>query len=98
MMLSADDLSVEQSYFRERMRRHNRELHGYGVARGLRVSVDATGTSVTVTPGFAVDRQGDEVELTAPASCVLPAHCKRAWIQLRYLERPTAPVTVPMGE
>jgi hypothetical protein len=38
-VLGVDDFQLEQDYFRKRLRRLNRELHGSGVVRGLGVSV-----------------------------------------------------------
>ena len=37
-MLSAQDFQKEQDYFREKLKLHNRCLHGYGVVCGLRVT------------------------------------------------------------
>jgi hypothetical protein len=37
-MLSAADFRTEQSYFREKLKLHNRCLHGYGVVCGLEVT------------------------------------------------------------
>src|ERR1700719_3471012 len=36
-MLSAEDFQTEQNFFREKLKLHNRCLHGYGVVCGLRV-------------------------------------------------------------
>ena len=36
-MLGAEDFRAEQNYFREKLKLHNRCLHGYGVVCGLRV-------------------------------------------------------------
>src|SRR6516165_9465892 len=36
-MLSAQDFQIEQDYFREKMKLHNRCLHGYGTVCGLLV-------------------------------------------------------------
>lgn len=36
-LLSVDDLRTEQAYFREKLKLHNRCLHGYGALCGLRV-------------------------------------------------------------
>jgi hypothetical protein len=36
-MLSAQDFQIEQDYFREKLKLHNRCLHGYGVVCGLEV-------------------------------------------------------------
>ena len=37
-LLPADDLSAEPDYLRERARRHNRYLHGWGVVCGCSVT------------------------------------------------------------
>jgi len=34
-LLTAEDFRAEQEYHREKSRRHNRRLHGSGVASGL---------------------------------------------------------------
>lgn len=44
-MLGAADFRSEQAYFREKLKLHNRCLHGYGVVCGLEVTPVATGTS-----------------------------------------------------
>jgi hypothetical protein len=38
-MLSAEDFQTEQNFFREKLKLHNRCLHGYGVVCGLRVEL-----------------------------------------------------------
>src|SRR6476659_5400142 len=37
-MLSPQDMQTEQDFFREKLRLHNRCLHGYGVVCGLLIS------------------------------------------------------------
>jgi len=74
-LLDAGDLAAEQDYVRRRMDRHNRELHGPGIVRGLEVCVnnESDGRStVVVTPGYALDVHGREIvleeELALPVS------------------------------
>lgn len=67
-LLSADDMTVEQEYFRQKLRRHNRYLHGFGVACGLTVEAapDAEHPwQVRICPGYAVAPQGDEILVPA---------------------------------
>lgn len=67
--LAAGDLRSEQSYRSQRLRRHNRYLHGWGVVCGLLVvaAVDpAQPWAVTVCPGYALGPWGDEIDLQAP--------------------------------
>lgn len=62
-LLTADDMRCEQEYFREKVRRHNRYLHGWGVVCGCTVEVatDSKTPTVRVCPGYAVGPQGDEI-------------------------------------
>lgn len=72
--VTAADLTADQDYFRERLRRHNRLLHGSGVVCGLMVSLKprdpAANTpeyNLVVMPGVAIGPMGDEIEVDAPA-------------------------------
>jgi len=60
-LLDEDDLAGEQLYFREKLRRHNRMLHGWGIVSGLAVRADPGGGELTVEPGYALDPYGDEI-------------------------------------
>lgn len=69
-LLRVDDLQAEQEYLQERLRRHNRCFHGWGVVCGLELSV--TGSRVVITPGLALDCMGNEVVLSELLSLDLP--------------------------
>src|SRR5215471_18467649 len=62
-LLTADDLSAEQDYLREGVRRRNRYLHGWGVVCGCSVTPigGAKGWQVRVAPGYAISPCGDEI-------------------------------------
>lgn len=72
-LITPDDLTLEQNYFRDRMRRHNRLLHGWGVVCGALVcpvtTKDANGVvtlspwQVQVQPGYILGPYGDEIVL-----------------------------------
>jgi hypothetical protein len=68
-IVTSDDLSESQAYFRERLRRHNRALHGWGVVHGASVQPvfdpDGAVRTVSVLPGLILTPQGDEIEITA---------------------------------
>src|SRR2546427_4104106 len=55
-LLTADDMRAEQEYVREKRRRHNRLLHGWGVVCGLEVVLDpqAGPRAVSICPGYAL--------------------------------------------
>jgi len=63
-LLTADDMAAEQRYFQEKLRRHNRFLHGWGVVCGLEVSPAPTDDApwrVQIAAGLALGPYGDEV-------------------------------------
>jgi len=90
-LLTPDDLRQELEYVRERQRRHNRLLHGYGIVNGLCVHIE-TATSpqaqrVVVTPGVALDCRGETIELVSAISAALPLAGDTLWVALRYTDR-----------
>lgn len=56
-LLSAKDFELEQNYFLEKQRLHNRLLHGSGIVAGLEVSLNQN--SIVVQSGCALDCQGN---------------------------------------
>lgn len=72
-IITPDELTLEQDYFRSRLRMHNLMLHGWGVVCGARVcpkrKEDGTGYmpwTVVVERGYAIGRCGDEIILDCP--------------------------------
>ena len=97
-LLDAATLAAEQDYQREMRRLHNRALHGYGVASGLNVNIEAGGEpSVSVAPGYALDRCGNEIALCESAKLRLPAGQHEAFISLRYWEHACGHSPAPNG-
>lgn len=101
-LLAVDDLTAEQHYVRVRLRRHNRFLHGWGVASGLQVRLErgVDGPSLTIEPGLAIDARGEEIELCKATTLALPATGRHLLVQVTYAERLFRPVPVssPRGE
>jgi hypothetical protein len=69
-LITPAELNLEAEYFAERMRRHNRMLHGWGVVCGAqicRVPADqgagAEPWKVLLRPGFVIDGHGNEVSI-----------------------------------
>jgi hypothetical protein len=90
-LITADDMCAEQEYFRQKLRRHNRFLHGWGVVCGCLVmpKPDASHLwQVCISPGYVITPQGDEVLVSdavnfdlggdsqsGPDPCSVPAPC-----------------------
>jgi hypothetical protein len=93
-ILDPATLEAEQDYHRDKLRRHNLALHGFGVVSGLGVRVEAgsDGPRVVVDPGYAIDPLGDEQALPRCAALRIPVAASEAFVSLRGWERPFAPV------
>ncbi|HWZ73598.1 MAG TPA: hypothetical protein VN326_19255 [Casimicrobiaceae bacterium] len=105
-ILDAATLQSEQDYHIEKHRRHNRNLHGFGIVSGLEVRVDATagadGDCIIVDPGYAIDRCGEEIAVSERVRLTLPADGDAAYVSLRHWDHPGAQVpsqgTVEAGD
>lgn len=87
-LLTAESFELEQKYFREKLKRHNRALHGFGIVSGLKVIVDAG--QIIVEPGLALDCQGNELVIgtavvVSPVTCGWPS----AYVQVGFAEEYT---------
>jgi hypothetical protein len=100
-IIDVEDLEREQLYHREKARRHNRLLHGWGIVRGLEVHASTHGTrEVTISPGYALDRRGEEVVVSRSVSVDLSGHAAgtTVYVAVRYDEKPERPVPTPLGQ
>lgn len=84
-LLLEDDFIDEQNFHAHNLYRHSRVMHGFGVVQGLVVTREGD-MSVTVSPGYAVDRRGHEIELREPETLELRGlpPGSLAWITLGY--------------
>lgn len=95
LVLGADSFELEQQYFREKLKRHNRTLHGFGIVSGLRVS--AQSGQITVEPGSALDCEGNELVIPSARPLVVastPAGLRAAYVCVHYAEEETDYVPV----
>jgi hypothetical protein len=77
-LLTERDFSAEQSYFRNKLRRHNRLVHGVGVVCGLelRPAGDLHAPwQVEISPGCALGPYGDEILVCEPVRIDLASCC-----------------------
>jgi hypothetical protein len=59
--VSAPDFTQDQMYFREKAKRHNRLLHGWGIVCGAEVKVSEKAGCVDVNAGYILGPYGDEI-------------------------------------
>jgi hypothetical protein len=108
-LLTTEDFTTEQSYLMDKLRAHNRLLHGDGTVCGLAVAPTTPPSgSVIVEPGVALDCCGREIVVTEPIEVDLhdladeSADPHRVYLCLRYgeVERDPSPVPppTPVGE
>ena len=98
MVLGVEDFKQEQSYFIDRMKLHNRMLHGYGTVAGLEVSSsEDAAKSIIVNAGMAIDPEGNEIMLPAAVQYPFPENGDEAYLVLYWAERETDPIPVPGG-
>jgi hypothetical protein len=79
-IITADDLTLDQEYFREKLRLHNRLMHGWGVVCGA--TLEAMGTqkpwTIIVRPGHILGPYGDEVVIFKDLCFDLRTRCLEA--------------------
>jgi hypothetical protein len=97
-LITPEDLELEQQYFREKLKRHNRSLHGFGVVAGLKVTVSSG--QIVVEPGLALDCEGNELAVDAVQSIVPPAldDWRVAYLNVRFVGNGGDPVPTSGGE
>jgi hypothetical protein len=70
--LAAADLQALESFNREMRWLHNQSLHQAGVGSGYAITGNIGDTQVTISPGYALDSQGEEIILTEPLVLPIP--------------------------
>ncbi len=91
-LLTPADLRLEQDYVREKLRRVQLAAFDVGVVLGLHVSVEAGDGApmIVVSPGAALDPQGELIVLDREVRCPLPPLTGAGLVLLRYVERVSA--------
>lgn len=85
-LVTPEDLELQQQYFREKLKRHNRSLHGFGIVSGLKVTVNSG--QIVVEPGLALDCEGNELAIETEQSIVPPSNADwhTAFVDVRFVE------------
>jgi hypothetical protein len=98
-LLSAVDFTADQDYHRDKLRRHNRLVHGHGVARGLTVSIgrSSAGPLVKVLPGCGIDPAGNELELECAVCLAIRLTARAFVVSIALEERFVDPVPAMGG-
>lgn len=89
-LLSAKDFTKEQEYFLGKLRRHNRYLNGWGIVSGFEVRIRKE--KIIVSPGVAVDCQGNEIVLESRVVLELPPAQRQFYVTAVYTETLVNPI------
>ncbi len=92
--LQEQDFTTEQEYHLDQQRRHNRQLHTYGIAEGLTVTAAVGATSATVAPGTAIDSEGRSILLTESRTLSFDSLTGSVLVVIAYKEQSSDPATV----
>lgn len=65
--LRAPDFTEEQTYHLEMRRRHNENLHTWGIADGLKLQYTIGSSRIEIAEGMAIDSEGREIVLVKKA-------------------------------
>jgi hypothetical protein len=81
-LLSDTDLTLEETYFREKNKLYHRTLDGFGVVCGLRMKCDCHCKGhITIGDGFAIDCCGNDLVICQPESFDVIAELrKKKWL------------------
>lgn len=71
--LFASDLQALESFNREMRWLHNLSLHQAGVGSGFSVTGNVGDRQVIITPGYAIDAEGEEIILTQQLTLPIPS-------------------------
>ena len=91
-LITPEDLELEQQYLREKLKRHNRSLHGFGIVSGLKVTVRSG--QIVVESGIALDCEGNELVIDAVKSIAAPLitdNYHTAFVNVRFVENGADP-------
>ncbi|HLN99595.1 MAG TPA: hypothetical protein VK208_14135 [Pyrinomonadaceae bacterium] len=88
-VLTAGDFQLEQDYFRQKLKRHNRALHGFGIVAGLKVSIQSG--QIIVEPGLALDCEGNELMIANAQTAAPPQPTGNTslYLSVRFVEEET---------
>jgi hypothetical protein len=97
-LITPEDLELEQQYFREKLKRHNRSLHGFGIVSGFKVTTKSG--QIIVEPGLALDCEGNELAIETVQSIVPPstADWHTAFVNVSFVEECAGTISPPGAE
>jgi len=92
----AEDWQAAETYRNVKHRLHNQSMHGWGIVpnylNSLEVGISSDGTTLTVAPGLAIDRNGREILLSDPQSLRIEPQAypgdTHVYLMVRYDEEP----------
>lgn len=84
--LLAEDFNLEHKYLNDHLRYTNKSLHVSGIIEGLTVKKEGT-NSVKITPGAAIDNQGNMIVLTEEKTFAEFNTSKQGELYVKYIKQ-----------
>jgi hypothetical protein len=99
LVIDADTWKDAHNYHRENMKLHIFAFHKEGIVRGLEVTANnPPDTSVNISPGIAIDTEGNVIIMPLKQRYVLQTHEKRTiYLVIQFREIPGEPFQPPEG-
>ncbi len=87
--ISAEDLTLEQKYFIDKIKRINSEVTGYGIVNGLTIAqFNSSKKTIDINPGIGIDGCGNFLALYKQKSFSLPQELHDGdYLYLKYVEK-----------
>ena len=77
-IITADDLTLDQEYSRQKFQRHNRFLHGWGVVCGATLDYTTKPWMIKVAAGYVLGPCGEEIVLCTDVCFDIRTRCVTA--------------------
>ena len=74
-IITADDLTLDQEYFRDKLQRHARLLHGWGVVCGATLDYTTSAWMIKVNAGYILGPCGNEIAICKDVCFDIRSRC-----------------------
>ncbi len=96
LMVDADIWRDAHEYHRDQIRLHHLAVHGWGIVHGLEATVAESGGGVAISPGVAIDPEGNFIVVPRGyLHHIDPGNSRTIYLLLQFSEVPSGPNQPP---